>query len=48
MRPTSDEFFALAEEEDLSATTATHAVAALMSVSPPLGRRANGLHIFLA
>jgi integrase len=35
MRPTSDVFFALAEEEDLCATTATHAIAALMSALPP-------------
>jgi hypothetical protein len=35
MRPTSDEFFALAEEEGLSATTATYAVASLMSSLPP-------------
>jgi hypothetical protein len=34
MRPTSDAFFALAEEEDLSATAATYAVAALMSSLP--------------
>jgi hypothetical protein len=33
MRPTSNEFFALAEE-DLSATTATYAVASLMSALP--------------
>jgi integrase len=40
MRPTSDAFFCLAEEEDLSATSATHAVAALasaLSPSPPVG-----------
>jgi hypothetical protein len=37
MCPTSEEFFALAEEEDLSATTATHAVAALMSSHSPSG-----------
>jgi hypothetical protein len=35
MRPTSDAFFALAEEEDLSATAAIYAVAALMSALPP-------------
>jgi integrase len=35
MRPTSDAFFALAEEVDLSATAATYAVAALMSALPP-------------
>jgi hypothetical protein len=34
-RPTSNEFFPLAEEEDLSATTATYAVASLMSALPP-------------
>jgi hypothetical protein len=37
MSPTSDEFFALAEEEDLSATTATQAVAALMRALSPSG-----------
>jgi hypothetical protein len=40
MRPTSDVFFSLAEEEDLSATAATHAVATLTSAlshSAPVG-----------
>jgi integrase len=35
MRLTSDVFFALADEEDLSATEATYAVAALLSALPP-------------
>jgi hypothetical protein len=40
--PTPDKFFAFAEEEDLSATTATHAVSALMSALSPSGGAPTG------